>query len=162
MKSLIATVLLSASLSAPALATLSSNDSTYLTSAMQAQLGRYAMAQLEVKSGSNASLKQLAQQIVTNSTSQTRTLDSIAKKNGVPIPTQPNVRDTYHYSQLMGLRGTALDQRFVQELQIEDALIQNNDQLQAQSGQDPALRSFAKKRNVALQSELTQLNKIRV
>jgi uncharacterized protein (DUF305 family) len=129
---------------------------------MQAQLGRYAMAELEVKSGSNASLKQLAQDIVATSTAQTRALDAIAKKNGVPIPTHPNVRDSYHYSQLMGLRGGALDQRFVQELQIDDAMIQNNDQSEAQSGQDPALRSFAKKRNLALQNEMSRLGKIHV
>lgn len=162
MKSLITTVLLSACLATPALAALSSNDSTYLTGAMQAQLGRYAMAELEVKGGSNASLKQLAQDIVTTSTVQTRVLDAIAKKNGVPIPTHPNVRDSYHYSQLMGLHGGALDQRFVQELKIDDAMIQNNDQSQAQSGQDPALRSFAKKRNVALQNEMNKLSKIHV
>lgn len=152
--------LFAAALPLAAHAALSSDDTTYLTSAIQSQLGRYALASLAQKNGASPQIKSLANSIALQSTASTRTLTSIAKANGVPVPTGPSAGDSYRYSTLSGLHGRAFDQRFVQELSTDDQLAADNDKLEMSSSGDARLKSFAKNRYQALQKELHVLNKI--
>lgn len=142
-------------------AALSGDDTSYLTSAIQSQLGRYALASLADKNGASAQVKSLAKTITTESTSTNHQLTSIAKANGVSAPTSPSLRDNYHYSSLSGLHGKAFDQEFLQDLRTDDQLAAGNDQSEMQSANDPRLKKFAKARYGTLQKELQTLNKIR-
>ena len=137
-------------------ASLSSSDSDYLTTAMQVQLGRYALATLVEKGGSGAA-KMLAHSIATQSSASLRELDLLAKKEGVTPPKTPDSRSMYHYSELSNMHGTSLDQGFAQDLKIEDEMGQSIDQTEMQSGQSADLKAFAKQRYQATQQELSQL-----
>jgi putative membrane protein len=143
-------------------AALSNGDSTYLTSAMQAQLGRYALATLAVHNASASSIKSLARSIAMDAGAQTQKLDAIAKQNGVPVATQPSVRDSFHYSQLSGLHGAAFDRQFVQALQVDDQFAASNAQSEMSGLQDSRLRSYAKRQYETLQRELKTLSKMHV
>ena len=137
-------------------ASLSSSDSDYLTSAMQVQLGRYALATLVEKSGSGAA-KTLAHSIATQSSTSLRQLDSLAKKFGVTPPKTPDSRSMYHYSELSSMQGTSLNQGFAQDLKIDDEMVSDTDQTEMQQGQSADLKTFAKQRHEELQQELSQL-----
>jgi putative membrane protein len=139
-----------------AAAPLSQQDAGYLTSAMQAQLGRYALATLAARAGSGA-VQSYARSVVKDASANTLMLDAIAKRDGVPIPKGPSTLDEYHYSQLQGLRGSQLNQRFVDDLRVDDGMEQGNVNTEMSSGQDPSIKAFAKRRYVAMQHEAAQL-----
>jgi putative membrane protein len=155
-RSLIVAALLLPALPAAA-ASLSQQDSAYLTSAMQAQLGRYALATLVAKDGSGA-VQNYARSVAKDASANTMLLDAMAKKNGVPIPKGPSTLDEYHYSQLQGLHGKDLNSRFVDDLRVDDGMEQGNVKTEMTSGQDPELKAYAKRRYAAMQHETAQLS----
>ncbi len=141
-------------------AALSPADARYLSSAMQTQLGRYALASLAEKTASSPAVKSLAASIASEASSETKTLDALARKDGVPIPRHPGLRDAYHYSQLSGLHGKTFDRRFVQELKIDDSIVSSGDRQEMRSGRDRQVTAFAKHRYGALQKELKALDRL--
>ena len=149
-----------AALPLAAQAALSSDDASYLTSAIQSQLGRYAMASLANKNGASPQVKSLAKSITAQSTAANHQLTSIAKTNGVSAPTSPSVRENYHYAALTSLHGKAFDQQFVEAFSTDDQLAVSNDQAEAKAGGDARLKAFAKTRLSVLQKELQILSKI--
>ncbi len=161
MKRALSLVALAVFLPLAASAALSSVDREYLTSAMQTQLGRYALATLAEKQAGSARVKQLAKSIAGEATRQTRALDALAKKHGVPVATHSSVRDRYHYSRLIGVHGTAFDRRFVQELLVDDQIASSNERSQMRHGQDSELRAFAAHRYRALANELRMLRSVK-
>jgi predicted outer membrane protein len=144
------------------MAALSSSDSSYLTAAMQTQLGRYALATLAQKNASSSAVKSLARSIATQSGTDSNLLNKIAKQNGVPVATQPDMRFSYHYSQLTGLHGKSFDRQFVQELQVDDQFASSTDQGAMNSVKSAQLRAFAKRRYSSLQKELKTLSNLHV
>ncbi len=159
MKPLLSAVIIAALFPLAAQAALSSSDAAYLTSAMQSQLGRYALAVLAQKNGTSH-IRPLAKSIAAEASAETRTLDAIAKRNGIAPPRHPGVRFNYHYSNLSTLHGSAFDRRFVQDLRIDDQIVSGNDQHQIRNGSDAQLRAFAKHRHNALQQEIGALAKL--
>lgn len=139
-----------------AAASLSPQDSNYLTNAMRVQLGRYALASVTAKHGTG-SVKSLAQSIAKQAAQDTRTLDALANRYGVSIPKKPTFFDTYHYSQLSGLRGSALDARFVMALRTDDGMDQSSAKSELQKGTNGTVKAWAKKRYAAMQHELVRL-----
>lgn len=162
MKSVLATVMIAALLPLTALAALSKTDSNYLTSAMQSQLGRYALASLAQKNASSASVKHLAASIAAQAAAATRKLDAIAKANGVPVAKGPSVRDSFHYSELSGQHGSSFDRSYVRELKIDDQITLSNDKSAMRTLHDSALRAFAGQRRGKLTKELSRLSSIHV
>lgn len=139
-----------------AAASLSKQDSTYLKTAMQVQLGRYALASVTAKHGTG-SVKTLARSIAKDAAHNTRTLDALAKRYGVAIPKRPLFFDTYNYSQLSGLKGHALDQRFVMDLRTDDGMDQSTAKTEMQKGSNAAIKAWAKRRYAAMRHEAAQL-----
>lgn len=143
-------------------ASLSNTDTTYLQTTMQVQLGRYALASLAQKQASSPKVKSLAKSIAMDAGRDTQTLTALAKQYGLQTPKAPDVRSSYHYSQLTGLHGSEFDQQFVQELQIEDGFAVDSHKTEAQSGDNDKLRTFAKQRAQSLTHEQQTLNTIHV
>ncbi|HET9097489.1 MAG TPA: hypothetical protein VFN37_12560 [Candidatus Baltobacteraceae bacterium] len=113
-------------------ASLDSRDAAYLKTAMQIQPGRYALATYEAKHGTGA-VKKFA-----------GTLAS---------------RAAHDYSQIQGLHGSALDQRFVRELRISDDINQDTEKQEMRNGQSGTLKAFAKRRYAVVGSELKTLKR---
>lgn len=141
-------------------ASISSTDSTYLQQSMQSQLGRYALASLAEKQASSNDVKALAKSIASDASRETQMLTALAKQYGVAPAKSPDVRASYHYSQLTDLHGKQFDQQFVQGLKIDDSMAVERHTSEAQSGQDPKLRALAKQRAQALQHEQQALDNI--
>jgi Domain of unknown function (DUF4142) len=136
---------------------LNAGDTSYLTSAMQVQLGRYALATVAAQHGTGA-VKSFAHSVAVQSSADSRTLDALAKRYGVPPAKGPLLRDSYHYGQLRNLKGDALNGRFVMDLRIDDELRMSAEKHQMESGSNAALRAFAKRRYASLQHELNALS----
>lgn len=157
---LMATAMSSLPLLTAQAAAISNTDATYLNSAMQTQLGRYALASLAEKQAASPKLKSLAKSIATDASHDTQELTALAKQYGVQPPKGPNTSASYHYAQLSGLKGSDFDQRFVQAMTMDDGEALDTHQTEAQSGSDAKLRAFAKQRVAALQHEQKTLDKI--
>jgi hypothetical protein len=139
-----------------AAATLNDTDSAYLKTAIQIQSGRYAMAQYEAQHGSGKA-KAFAQRVASQSASDSRMLESLAKRYGVTPDKGLLIEDRYHYGQLVGLSGSSLDKTFARELRISDQINQDTEKHQMQHGSDAALKAYAKRRYAAIQSEIKSL-----
>lgn len=137
-------------------ASLSSSDSDYLTTAMRAQMGRYALATYEQQHGSG-SVKSLGASIASQAAHDSRMLDGLAKRYGVTPPKKLLIQDTFHYGQLQGLQGSQLDNTFVRELRIDDRIAQDRLQQEVQHGQNAALKAYARQHLAAVQHELKAL-----
>lgn len=142
-----------------AAASLSQSDAAYLKSAIQIQAGRFAIATYEAQHGSGAA-KKLGASIATQASSDSRTLQSLAKRYGITPDNGLSVQDQYHYSQLVGLKGGDLDKAFARELRISDDVNQDTYKQEMQSGQSGTLKADAKHRYSAVQSEMNTLKRM--
>lgn len=140
-------------------ASLSKADSTYLQSAIQTNLGRYAMGSLGQDKATTDSLKSMAKTMATESNTESKTLDGIAKNAGIEPPTKPTLTQTYHYSNISDAKGKDFDQAFAQAILIDDQEALDTNQQEVQSGTDPQLKALAKKNIDMLQSEIKTVQK---
>lgn len=140
-------------------AALSQNDSTYLQTAIQTQLGRYAIASLGQSKASAAPLKSVATRMFAQAAGDNKLLAGIAKQNGVAPPTKPTMIATYHYSTISGLSGKAFNSQFAQAVLIDDKQALDESKQEAANGSNPQLKVYAKKRVDALQSEIKTVQK---
>jgi hypothetical protein len=67
------------------------------------------------------------------------------------------MQDQYHYGQLQGLSGSALDKTFVREFRISNQINADTYKEEVKSGSNATLKSYAKQRVAAVQHELTTL-----
>lgn len=139
-----------------AAASLDSRDADYLKTAMQIQLGRYAVASYEAKHGSGV-VKKFAAALAVRAAHDSRTLDGLAKQYGVTPEKGLLIQDKYHYSQIQGLQGSALDKRFIRELRISDNINQDTEKQEIRNGRSDKLKAYAKNRYAAVQHELDAL-----
>jgi putative membrane protein len=129
----------------PAHADLNNADRSFLEQAASSGLAEVQTAQLAQQRSNSPQVKQLASKIISDHTQANSELQQIAQDQNITLPEQPNAKDTSTYRRLVGLNGTAFDEAFAQaevsDHQQDIALFRK----QAQSAQDPALKSFAQK-----------------
>jgi putative membrane protein len=140
-------------------ASLSKADTTFLQTAIQTDLGRYAMGSLAEKKATNDSLKTIGKDMAAQSNTDSKTLTKIAKSADVEAPNKPTLTQTYHYSNISGASGKDFDQAFAQAVLIDDQEALDASQQEVQSGTDPQLKAIAKKNIGALQSEIKTVQK---
>jgi hypothetical protein len=146
-----------AAMSLPAFAaSLSSQDSSFLKTAVQIQAGRFALASYEQQHGSGRA-KAFAASIASQSAQDSRMLTTLAKRFGVTPPKGLLVQDQYHYGQLQGLSGSALDKTFAREFRISNQINADTYKEEVKSGSNATLKTYAKQRAAAVQHELTTL-----
>jgi hypothetical protein len=139
-----------------AAASLNSTDTDFLTTAIQIQAGRYAMASYEKQHGTGA-VKSFAATVVVQAAHDLNMLQTLAKQSGVTAPKGLLVQDNYHYSQLVGLSGSALNKSFVRELRISDQVNVDTYGSEIKQGQHQTLKTYAKQRYAAIQHEINTL-----
>ena len=138
----------------PASAALSANDRDFAMKAASDGLAEVQASQLAQQRATSPQVKQFAQRMVADHSQANDKLMQIAQQQNLDLPTQPASKDTTKLQKLRGLNGSAFDQAYAQE-QVPDhqsdiALFRK----EAQSGQDPALKSFAQQTLPILQQHL--------
>lgn len=140
-----------------AAASLNSTDADFLSTAIQIQAGRYAMATYEQQHGTGT-VKGFATGVASQASHDLTMLQQLAKQSGVNPPKGPLVQDNYHYSQLVGLSGSALDKSFAREFRISDQINADTYHDEMGGGQSSTLKAYANQRYVAVQHEIDKLN----
>lgn len=129
----------------PAHADLSNADRSFIEQAASGGMAEIQTAQLAQQRSNSPQVKQFANRIIVDHTQADSELQQIAQDQNVTLPEQPSAKDAAVYRRLIGLNGTAFDQAYAQaevaDHQQDIALFRKA----AQSGQDPAVKSFAQK-----------------
>lgn len=134
--------------------TLNSTDQTFMTNAAYANNDEINFAQLALTQSSNDSVKAFAQKIITDHTNAGASLDSIATKYNVTLPTSIDSIHSVLKTQLQGYSGNQFDTAYIHG-QIKDhttaiTLFQN----EASNGTNLNVKNFASTNLPALQMHL--------
>lgn len=138
----------------PASAALSSADRDFAMKAASGGMAEVQAARLAEQRSTSPQIKQFAQRMVADHTAANNELMQIAKQANITLPSQPTGKDASEAQQLRDLNGTQFDQRYAQdEVRDHQETVQLFKQ-EADSGQDPALKSFAQKTLPTLEQHL--------
>ena len=138
----------------PASAALSSTDQTFVQEAASGGMAEVQTAQLAQQRSSSAQVKQFANRMITDHTQANNELQQIAQDENVSLPEKLNTKDAAAYNKLSSLNGQAFDQAYAQGAVTDHQQDITLFRKEAQSGQDPALKSFAQKTLPILQQHL--------
>jgi putative membrane protein len=145
---------LAALTAAPALSAVSAADKQFAAEATQGGLAEVEMGQLALQKANSPQVKQFAQRMVTDHTQANQELLQLAKSQNLDVPTQVDAKHKSDMDMLRGMNGTAFDTAYMQHMVQDHQKDVAEFQKQAQSGGDPALKSFAVKYLPVLQQHL--------
>ena len=129
----------------PARADLNNADRSFIEQAASGGMAEIQTAQLAQQRSNSPQVKQFANRVIADHTQANSELQQIAQDQNITLPEQPSAKDASAYRRLIGLTGAAFDQAYgqaeVSDHQQDIALFRK----EAQSGQDPTVKSFAQK-----------------
>jgi len=129
-------------------------DHTFLKNAAQGGMAEVQLGQLAEKNGSNAAVKQFGQRMVTDHTRMGDEVKSLAATKNVTLPATLNSKDQALYKSLSAKTGSDFDRAYISAM-VKD---HNHDiadfQQEANSGNDPDIKSLAARARPTLQEHL--------
>jgi putative membrane protein len=138
----------------PALAAVSSADKTFVTEAAHGGLAEVQLGQLALQKASSPHVKEFAQRMVTDHTQANQDLMELSKSENLTLPTQLDAKHKTEMERLSAMSGSAFDTAYMQHMVQDHKKTVADFQKQAQTGSDPALKSFAQKYLPIIQQHL--------
>ncbi len=138
----------------------SSSDASFVQSAQSELLGQYALATMAKNKAQDPQLKTIASQLAANAGEATQFLKTYASRHSVPVDNKPTVRADAQYGDIQSLSGKAFDQKYAGDLNVDAQMALSYFTDEAQSGSDPALKTFAKKEAALLQQASAVAQKV--
>jgi putative membrane protein len=139
---------------APALAALSAGDKAFVTEVANGGLAEVQLAQLAMQKASSPQVKQFAQRMATDHTKANEELMQLGKAENLNPPAQLDTKHKSEMDRLSTMSGNAFDAAYMQHMVQDHQKTIADFQKQAESGSDPALKSFAQKQLPILQQHL--------
>ena len=131
-----------------------SSDLTFLREAIEGNLAEIQTGQLAQRNGSNQTVKQFGQRMVTDHTNLLEQAKSIAAAKGITPPTAPSAKDQATYRTLAAKTGTAFDKAYITDMINDHAQDISHFEQEVNSGADPDIRALASKALPTLQEHL--------
>lgn len=119
------------------------SDSEFAKTAAEGGFAEVRFGQLAEDKATNQSVKDLAQRMVDDHTKTDDSLKTAASKDNVAIPTQLNAKDQATYAKLSMLSGSAFDRDYARDMVRDHETDIAMFKREANSGKDPAIKSFA-------------------
>jgi putative membrane protein len=135
-------------------AALSGTDRDFAQKAAAGGLAEVSLGQLAQQNGNSEQVKEFGQRMVTDHSQANQELQQIAQQENLTLPTEPGSKDQALQKRLNGLKGTAFDSAYAQDMVKDHQQDVAEFRKEAQSGQDPALKAFAQKTLPVLQQHL--------
>jgi len=132
-------------IAAPSMAAVSSADKEFLSGAAQGGLAEVELGQLALQKGTSPQVKQFAQRMVTDHTQANSELMQLGKSQNLNLSAAVDAKHKSDLERLRGMSGTAFDTTYMQHMVQDHQKDVADFEKQAQSGSDPALKSFAQK-----------------
>ena len=139
---------------APAMAALSGADKTFATEAADGGLAEVQLGQLAAQEASSPQVKEFAQRMVADHTQANQDLMQLAKSENLNLPTQPDSKHKSELERLSAMNGSAFDAAYMKHMVQDHEQTVAESKKHAQSGSDPALKSFAQKYLPIIQQHL--------
>jgi len=160
MRHVMAVLALSASLAAPAVWAADDPDASFYKQAAEAGIAEVSAGQQALQKADNQKVKDFGQKMVSDHTKANDELKQLAATKNVKLPTTPSVGEMGEKTKLDVLSGGAYDKSYI-EGQIKDhehviALFRK----EANSGQDPDARAWAKQSLPMLEEHLKMARQI--
>ena len=139
---------------APAMAALSAADKTFATEAAHGGLAEVQLGQLAEQKATSPQIKEFAKRMVTDHTQANEELMQLGKSENLSLPSQLDAKHKTEMDRLSAMSGNAFDAAYMQHMVQDHKQTVSEFQKQAQSGRDPALKSFAQKYLPIIQQHL--------
>jgi putative membrane protein len=139
---------------APAMAALSAAEKTFATEAAHGGLAEVQLGELAEQKATSPQIKEFAQRMVKDHTQANQELMQLGKTENLNLPTQLDAKHKSEMDRLSTMSGNAFDTAYMQHMVQDHQKTVADFQKQAQSGSDPALKSFAQKQLPILQQHL--------
>jgi putative membrane protein len=136
------------------MAAMSATDHTFAQKAAAGGLAEVALGQLAQQNGAAEQVKDFGRRMVADHSAANDELQKIAQTENITLPTTPASKDQALQKRLSGLKGSAFDAAYTQDMVRDHREDIAEFQREAQSGQDPALKAFAQKTLPILQQHL--------
>jgi putative membrane protein len=142
----------------PVRAAVSTTDQTFADVASQDDLTEIELGLLALQNAISPHVRQFAQRMVSDHTQAAQELMQVAKSQNLELRTQIDAQHKSDVDRLRGMKGEAFDTGYMQVQEHRKGVL--DFQKQAQSGSDPALKSFAQKYLPILQQNLQMAQSI--
>jgi putative membrane protein len=142
----------------PVRAAVSTTDQTFADVASQDDLTEIELGLLALQNATSPHVRQFAQRMVSDHTQAAQELMQVAKSQNLELRTQIDAQHKSDVDRLRGMKGEAFDTGYMQVQEHRKGVL--DFQKQAQSGSDPALKSFAQKYLPILQQNLQMAQSI--
>jgi putative membrane protein len=131
--------------------TQSKIDESFVKNAATANLSAIKLGQLAVQKGSTAEVRKLGQTMMDDHRKVNDKLQSIAKGEGMMMPTEISSEDQAVYDRLSGLSGVEFDRAYKDQMKRDHKQAISLYRDEVQNGVDPQLKSFAQSTLPALE-----------
>jgi len=137
--------------------TVSSMDRQFMMHATQGNLAEVKTGQLALQKSKDASVRQVAQRLITDHTKAQQQLTSLAQSLHVTLPSAPSEEQRATYAKWSKLSGSAFDQSYLSGEMKDHAETIALFQKQVHSGSNARVRSWAQQTLPVLSDHAMQL-----
>ena len=134
-------------------------DSSFLTSASQANLAEIEAGRLAVSMSTKDAVKQIGQMMVNDHTIAQNELAALAQNQNITLPTETDGEHKNMIDQLSKLSGTAFDSSYLRSQLIDHQMAITLFEQEAQNGKDDSVRAYAQKYLPKLKDHLKMIKK---
>lgn len=131
------------SLSLYSQAVRATGDQMFLQKAAQGNMAEIKLGQLAQQNGSNATVKQFGERMVTDHSKLNDQAKELAEKKGITLPTGVSQKDEATYQGLSAKTGNDFDKAYITGMIKDHEMDIAEFQKEAQSATDPDIKSFA-------------------
>lgn len=141
-------------MAARSMAAPSAADLTFAREAAAGGMAEVSLGQLAQQNAGSQQVKDFGQRMVTDHSQANQELQKIAEQENLAVPAQPDSKDQAMQQRLSGLTGPAFDTAYTKDMVRDHQQDIAAFQREARSGQDPALKAFARKTLPVLRQHL--------
>jgi len=134
--------------------TNSTADTKFAKEAASGGMAEVQMGQLAVQNASNEQVKKFGQRMVDDHSKANDQLKGIAAKDNITLPSELDAKDQATLKRLQGLKGTAFDRAYMQDMVKDHQHDVSDFQKEASNGSNPDLKAFASQTLPTLQEHL--------
>jgi putative membrane protein len=130
-------------------------DQTFVTKAAQGGLAEVELGKLAEQNAGSPRVKAFGERMVRDHGQANQQLQEIAQKQGIQIPAQLDPKDQALEERLRGLKGKAFDTAYLRDMVQDHRQDIMDFQKEANTGEDPTVKSFAEKTLPILRQHLS-------
>ncbi|RTQ53761.1 DUF4142 domain-containing protein [Hymenobacter gummosus] len=135
------------------------DDPEFMMSAAHSDQNEIQLSKLVLEKGATGMVKDHANMMIKDHTKSTADLMPIAKKKGVTLPTDMDAEHKAIAEQMKTLSGKELEQRYLQQMQMDHQKTLNTLQAHSTMTQDADLKGFIAKVTPVVQTHLDMFKK---